>query len=187
MHLIKRIAEIIFYMALAGILIFSLQADKKSFLLQQEDIYNRIGYPPAVGQLSPDFLVTDSEENEKSSAELFGNGRTIIIFSTPGCEFLNDLLQELCSTDIPAKKINIIFFDADENNLHHVADFIGEYPNFNFYVEIAHSVAWSYKIKNTPTLFIYDNNGFILYRRIGATNENEQILTQIEKLVLGAN
>jgi len=163
---LKKALAVACYAGLAIVLALSIRMDRSAFAAKQEDIQNRAGYPPVVSQMSPSFSVTRLPTGETmTERDLLGGGRRILVFSIPNCPMTGSLLDALLSLGI--EDVGVVFFDVSAVERPALEKYVEAYPELAFYLEAGHSVAWSYKVQGSPTMYLYDAEGRIVLRSIG--------------------
>lgn len=178
----KRVLEIFAFAALTAILVFSVYLDRAAYARKREDIENRSGYPPAVSQRSPAFEVTAYPSGEVLSEKAFWKSeRNLIVFTFPNCSATQDLLDQLAG--LGARDVHVVMFDVLPANAGALLKYAEEYPAFCFYAEVGHSVVWAYKMSVAPVIYLYDQEGTIVYRRIGGFAGEDPELEAIARQV----
>ncbi|HKM18336.1 MAG TPA: TlpA disulfide reductase family protein [Limnochordia bacterium] len=162
----KIVFNLVLTVILIGILGFNYQQEK----LTREDIVNTQGRPPAIGSLVPEFYVTDANGKKVRFQDL-QEWTAMIVFWNIGCQPSVRFLEALCELDFADSPVQVMPVSVVDS-LDAVRAFYEQRGwDFPIYVDADRSTKWAFKVTITPSFYLINNEGKIVYRQLGSSQQ----------------
>jgi thiol-disulfide isomerase/thioredoxin len=123
-----------------------------------------------VGQLAPDFTLTDLQGNSFTLSSY--RGKTVIVgFMSTTCHFCRVEMPELVRfhEEYKTKDVVLMSLDVRVGSTQSLRQFKEEFGAEWIFAPNADDVAREYKIFGIPTKFLIDPNGVIVWKKAGAS------------------
>jgi len=167
-------AVVVFYLVLTVTYVVCVNLDYSLKKEMETDIINTSGPPPAIGTKVPDFEVLDGGNNILSNEDLMGSRHLIVIVDMQ-CSVSIDLLVSLNSIEgfLSETGVNVKLILVHKNYSNKSTQSVLQEKNIYFPLFEDHekSVKWAFKVNAWPAMYLVDEEGTIIYRQIGYTDE----------------